>query len=235
MQRVKRMLILGSSKGLGKELYRMFNDINYEVIGVSRSESQYTDIVCDLSDKKQVRLLVSKIQKSIPNNVIFNAGQGSSKQETPSQRTAELRSQNFFTAKYFIDEIMNDENNLSNIDNLIFINSICALENVICSEEYQSSKRELLHYVRSISNQLIRNKVRVNSLLPGNIMHENSVWKKKFDKASDEKEFLKKTMPFGDWIYPRDIFNTINFLIDNKNLVGNEIILDGGQSQFSPD
>ena len=63
MQRVKRMLILGSSKGLGKELYRMFNDINYEVIGVSRSESQYTDIVCDLSDKKQVRLLVSKIQK----------------------------------------------------------------------------------------------------------------------------------------------------------------------------
>ena len=55
------MLILGSSKGLGKELYRMFNDINYEVIGVSRSESQYTDIVCDLSDKKQVRLLVSKI------------------------------------------------------------------------------------------------------------------------------------------------------------------------------
>ena len=52
MQRVKRMLILGSSKGLGKELYRMFNDINYEVIGVSRSESQYTDIVCDLSDKK---------------------------------------------------------------------------------------------------------------------------------------------------------------------------------------
>ena len=59
--------------------------------------------------------------------------------------------------------------------------------------------------------------------------------KKKFDKASDEKEFLKKTMPFGDWIYPRDIFNTINFLIDNKNLVGNEIILDGGQSQFSPD
>ena len=48
----------------------MFNDINYEVVGVSRSESQYTDIVCDLSDK-QVRLLVSKIQKSIPNNVIL--------------------------------------------------------------------------------------------------------------------------------------------------------------------
>ena len=213
----------------------MFNDINYEVIGVSRSKSQYTDIVCDLSDKKQVGFLVSKIHKSIPNNIIFNAGQGSSEKETPSERTSELRSQNFFTAKYFIDEIMNEGDILSNIDNLIFINSICALKNVICSEEYQSSKTELLHYVRSISKKLIRNKVRVNSLLPGNIMHENSVWKKKFDKASDEKKFLKKTMPFEDWIYPKDIFNIINFIIENKNLVGNEIILDGGQSQISPD
>ena len=72
-------------------------------------------------------------------------------------------------------------------------------------------------------------------MLPGNIMHENSVWKKKFDNDSDEKKFLKKTMPFGDWIYPKDIFNIIKVLIDNKNLVGNEIILDGGQSQILPD
>jgi len=232
---MKRLLILGSSKGLGKELYRLFTDVNYEVIGVSRSESQYTDIVCDLSNKEQVETLVSSIRESIPNNIIFNAGQGSSEKETINDRTSELRSQNFFTAKYFIDEVMDKINILSNIDNLIFINSICALENVTCSEEYQSSKSELLHYVRSISKQLISNKVRVNSLLPGNIMHENSVWKKKFDNDSDEKEFLKKTMPLGDWIYPEDIFNIIKVLIENKNLVGNEIILDGGQSQILPD
>ena len=232
---MKRLLILGSSKGLGKELYRMFTDVNYEVIGVSRSESQYTDIVCDLSNKEQVETLVSSIHESIPNNIIFNAGQGSSEKETINERTSELMSQNFFTAKYFIDEVMDKTNILSKIDNLIFINSICALENVICSEEYQSSKSELLHYVRSISKKLISNKVRVNSLLPGNIMHENSVWKKKFDNDLDEKKFLKKTMPFGDWIYPKDIFNIIKVLIDNKNLVGNEIILDGGQSQILPD
>ena len=78
---MKRLLILGSSKGLGKELYRMFTDVNYEVIGVSRSESQYTDIVCDLSNKEQVETLVSSIHESIPNNIIFNAGQGSSEKE----------------------------------------------------------------------------------------------------------------------------------------------------------
>ena len=117
----------------------MFTDVNYEVIGVSRSESQYTDIVCDLSNKEQVETLVSSIHESIPNNIIFNAGQGSSEKETINERTSELIVK-IFTAKYFIDEVMDKTNILSKIDNLIFINSICALENVICSEEYQSSK-----------------------------------------------------------------------------------------------
>jgi len=41
-------------------------------------------------------------------------------------------------------------------------------------------------------------------------------------------------MPRGDWIYPEDIFNSINYLIENKNVVNTEIILDGGQNLFSP-
>ena len=42
-------------------------------------------------------------------------------------------------------------------------------------------------------------------------------------------------MPSGDWIYPEDVFGSIKYLIQNKNVVGTEIILDGGQNLFSPD
>ena len=118
--------------------------------------------------------------------------------------------------------------------NLTFINSICALEYFKCSEEYKYSKKELLNYCRELSNELINKKIRINSILPGNIMHENSVWNKKFESKEGEVNFVNKTMPFNDWIYPEDVFNTIEFLIHNQNVVNTEIILDGGQSLISP-
>ena len=41
-------------------------------------------------------------------------------------------------------------------------------------------------------------------------------------------------MPLGDWVYPEDIYNTLTFLINNKNIVNSEIVLDGGQSLYLP-
>ena len=66
-------------------------------------------------------------------------------------------------------------------------------------------------------------------------MHEDSVWRKKFKNEMEENIFLKKTMPSGNWIYPEHVFSSIKYLIQNENVINTEIILDGGQSLFSPD
>ena len=65
-------------------------------------------------------------------------------------------------------------------------------------------------------------------------MHENSIWNKKFESKKDEVNFVEKTMPFDEWIYPEDVFKTIEFLVHNQNVVNTEIILDGGQNLISP-
>ena len=65
-------------------------------------------------------------------------------------------------------------------------------------------------------------------------MHENSVWNEKFKDKKEEISFLSKTMPNKTWIYPDDVYKAIRFLIENKNIVNTEIILDGGQNLFSP-
>lgn len=230
------ILLLGSSKGLGKVLYELFKKNKYEVVGVSRSDSEQTDFICDLSDKNQVLKLIKDISiTTIPQHIIFNAGKGSSNKETLEERREELMNHNFYTSKHFVEEIKVDPLWTDNVKGLTFINSICALENFKCSEEYSESKFELLKYSRGLSKDFLKYGIRVNSILPGNIMHQNSVWHKKFKNEMEEKIFLKNTMPNGDWIYPEDVFGSIKYLIQNKNVVGTEIILDGGQNLFSPD
>ena len=85
------ILLLGSSKGLGKVLYELFKKNKYEVVGVSRTVSAQTDFICDLSDKNQVLKLIKDISiTTIPQYIIFNAGQGSSDKETLEDRREEL-------------------------------------------------------------------------------------------------------------------------------------------------
>ena len=78
------VLILGSSKGLGKSLYKFFKTDGVKVLGVSRTEGDYTDFICDLSYKEQTNKLVETlyISEIMPKSIIINAGLGSSKKET---------------------------------------------------------------------------------------------------------------------------------------------------------
>ena len=62
-------------------------------------------------------------------------------------------------------------------------------------------------------------------------MHDNSIWNKKFESKEDEVNLLKKHA-FHEWIYPEDVFKTIEFLVHNQNVVNTEIILDGGQKSY---
>ena len=75
MEKNINILLLGSSKGLGKVLYELFKKNKYEVVGVSRTDSAQTDFICDLSDKNQVLKLIKDISiTTIPQYIIFNAG-----------------------------------------------------------------------------------------------------------------------------------------------------------------
>ena len=99
------VLILGSSKGLGKSLYKFFETDGVKVLGVSRTEGDYTDLICDLNNKDQTNKLVETLYSSeiMPKSIIFNAGQGSSKKETLEERKKELMDQNFHNSKNFIE------------------------------------------------------------------------------------------------------------------------------------
>jgi len=71
-----KIVITGSSAGLGKSLYQKFKSNGHDVVGISRSESSTTDLLCDLSRLEEVNFTFNSVSKE--NDVIdylfLNAG-----------------------------------------------------------------------------------------------------------------------------------------------------------------
>ena len=227
-------LIFGSSKGLGRELYQLLESKGYEVKGIARSTSDTVDFECDLTNSDEVDSLYQKIRNALPNHLIFNTGQGKSTKKDRQERKDELMRQNLLSSTLFLDTLISEKEGLDKISTITFINSICSLPSMKCSEEYSSAKIELQKYADQISKDLVSRKIRVNSILPGDVMHENSVWNSKFDSQSKENDYLEKNVPFGKWITPQDIGSALEFIFSNKQLTANRLIIDGGQHLSSP-
>ncbi len=227
-------LIFGSSKGLGRELYQLLESKGYEVKGIARSTSDTVDFECDLTNSDEVDSLYQKIRNTLPNHLIFNTGQGKSTKKDRQERKDELMRQNLLSSTLFLDTLISEKEGLDKISTITFINSICSLPSMKCSEEYSSAKIELQKYADQISKDLVSRKIRVNSILPGDVMHENSVWNSKFDSQSKENDYLEKNVPFGKWITPQDIGSALEFIFSNKQLTANRLIIDGGQHLSSP-
>ena len=115
--KLKDILVLGSSRGLGESLYKLFKSDGSKVIGVSRSQSKQSDFICDLSNKDEVKNLVKTFYDSgsVAKNIIFNAGQGSSRKKSFKERKEELMQQNFHTSKNFIEELKKIDKNLGTV------------------------------------------------------------------------------------------------------------------------
>ena len=52
--------MFGSSGGLGKSIYEVFKKNNQKVIGIDINNSAYSDIICDLSCRNEIKNLSLK-------------------------------------------------------------------------------------------------------------------------------------------------------------------------------
>ena len=88
--------------------------------------------------------------------------------------------------------------------------------------------------MRSISLPLAKDKIRINSVSPGNIYFEDSVWSKKMEKNPDSvKLMLKDNVPLEKFGTPEDVANLVVWLSsDLSNFVtGSVVTTDGGQTR----
>ena len=165
--KLKDILVLGSSRGLGESLYKLFKSDGSKVIGVSRSQSKQSDFICDLSNKDEVKNLVKTFYDSgnVAKNIIFNAGQGSSRKKSLKKGRKSLCSRTFILPKILLKNLKKPQKYL-NLLKLFYLHKFyLCLENFNCSEEYSESKFELLKYSRGLTKDFLKYGIRVNSIL----------------------------------------------------------------------
>lgn len=206
-----KILISGTSKGIGKAIAEKFLACNHEVVGMDILESSihhpnYTHI------QKDIRSDDLPVLKDI-NIIIANAGVF----DEEDAISVNLQGTINFVETYFLEK---------NVKSILFITSSSA-RNGAEFPRYSASKGGLLAYMKYLANRLAPLGIAVNSLSPGGVMtasNDNIISdKKKYEAVLNETLTHKwaKTEEIAEWSY----FLTVI----NKSVIGEDILIDNGE------
>ena len=246
----KRVLVTGSSKGIGRAIATRFLDEGSSVVITSRGEENLTQLerhlkseygdskvlakMCDCSDLDSLESLKKKINKEWHglDIVIANAGNGKSVPDPlPSKKQwAQTWKSNFETAlntsRVFIPSLRESKGCL------LFISSIAAMEAFGAPVDYSTSKAAVIALAKNLSRKLAQ-EIRINTLAPGNIYFHGGSWDEKMQENSEHvKAIIENSVPMKRFGTLDEISDAALFLCSNRAsfINGSTLVVDGGQT-----
>lgn len=207
-----KVLITGTTQGIGKAIAELYLLENHEVIGIDRQTSSinhqnYTHYQCDVRDYDNL----PDIQEI--NILINNAGT-----QNEDDIDINLKALIHITEKYAIQE---------NIHSVLNIGSASAHTGAEFPE-YCASKGGILAYTKNVAMRIAKFNATCNSLDPGGVltplnecvMNDPVLWQEIMDET-----------PLKRWATPQEIAQWAYFLtITNTFCTGQNILVDGGES-----
>jgi len=95
------------------------------------------------------------------------------------------------------------------------------------------AKSALNFYAQMKAKDLSKNGIKINILLPGNILMKNNNWSKKIkDNQKQVKKYIKENVPLNKFCRPEQIAEMCDYLFGNSGdyVTGSKFIIDGGES-----
>ena len=207
-----KILITGTSQGIGKSIAEIFLKNGHVVIGIDRQaqsieHKNYTHFLCDVRDKDGLPII---------NDVeilINNAGT-----QNEEDIDVNLKALIYVTEKYGVQ---------SNIKSILNIGSASGHTGAEFPE-YCASKGGVLAYTKNVAMRIAPMGATCNSLDPGGVitplnecvMNDPKLW----------EEIMEET-PLKRWATVEEIAEWAYFLtVTNKFCTGQNILVDGGES-----
>jgi len=171
---MRKFLITGTSKGIGKELAEHFLHAGDLVLGVSRSDGlearNYQHYNLDFSKTANVSKLAKALSKEHQdiNVVIINAGFGVFKEfeQFSDAQILEQFNVNFLSQILLLKEILPNLKKQKN-SKIIFVGSEAALQGAKKATIYSASKFAMRGFVQSLRAECASSEVAVSIINPG--------------------------------------------------------------------
>jgi NAD(P)-dependent dehydrogenase (short-subunit alcohol dehydrogenase family) len=248
-----KVLITGSTKGIGKGVLEKFHAENWDVCVSGRDDQLVEKLTFTLNklrensaigvsgdlakgeDNKRVFHFIDKIWGHL-DCIIFNIGSGAGTKglDATFDTNLALLNVNFINTvkqfRVFIPLLKKSKRP----GTTIFIGSIAQHSNVNSPLAYAYSKRALNIFASYQALNLAKSHIRLNVINPGHIFTEDGVWGKKKRASIEEfKEFISESIPLGNIGKVEDIaevvFNCASQDFSNY-LTGQILSVDGGTS-----
>ena len=244
----KKVLISGSSKGIGLIIAKKFIECEAKVSINSRNLSNLNKakkiinhpnlntLKFDLSISNNAKKLVDSAYKKMRglDIVVCNLGDGRKIKEVGDESYVDWINTmriNLFSAVSLVN-YSKKYLSKSNFPSIICISSICGLKTLEAPVDYSAAKAAMISYVKSQSKILIKKGIRINCISPGNIYTEDGRWKEKIKKNKNLKKKILKEVPINRFGTPEEIAYCVLFLSSEYSSFTNgaNFIIDGGQS-----
>lgn len=207
-----KILITGTSQGIGRAIAMRFLNSGHDVIGIDRQNNsieneKYTHFVCDVRDKDNLPEI-----KNV-DILINNAGT-----QNESDIDVNLKALIYITEKYGVQP---------SIKSVLNIGSASAHTG---SEfpEYCASKGGVLAYTKNVAMRVAKYGATCNSLDPGGVL--TPLNECVINDAALWEQIMNET-PLKKWATPEEIAEWAYFLtVTNTFCTGQNILVDGGES-----
>lgn len=240
----KVAIVTGSSRGIGKSIALSLIEEGCNVMFNGRKESSLKSVtrkkqnssyfVADMTKSNECKKLVEHTLKKFGkiDILICNVGNGNSVQ--PGKETnlewKKMMDVNFFSAINIIDESKKALKKSKGV--ILCISSIAGLETTGAPVTYSVAKTALISYVKRISKSFSKEKIRINSVSPGNIYFKGSVWERKMKNNKNKiKKMLENNVSVNRFGLPEEVGYLVTFLVSPKSafITGSDFVIDGGQ------
>ena len=206
-----RVLVTGSSKGIGQAIAERFLKEGHQVIGLdllpsSINNKNYTHYVCDVSKKKNLPSLEGI------EIIINNAG----KQNDHDIENNLIGSINV-TEKYAFQD---------NIKAVLF-NASASAHSGFEFPEYVASKAGILGYMKNVASRLAPLGATANSISLGGVLTDSNAPVMENEKCWNQ---IMEATPLKKWATLEEVCDWVYFLtVINKSASGQDVLIDNGE------